>query len=54
MAVQRTRRVQVHPAPADRKNHHNSHFLFLNNIELFGTMSHGDETAATCVKQGKS
>jgi hypothetical protein len=35
------------------KNHHNSHFLFLNNIELFGTMSHGDQTAATCVKQGK-
>jgi hypothetical protein len=36
------------------KNHHNSHFLFLNNIELFGTMSHGDQTAASCVKHGKS
>jgi hypothetical protein len=36
------------------KNHHNSHFLFLNNIELFGTMSQGDQTAASCVKHGKS
>ena len=35
------------------KNHHNSNFLFLNNIELFGTLSLGDETAASCVKQNK-
>ena len=35
------------------KNHHNSNFLFLNNIELFGTLSQGDETAASCVKQNK-